>query len=110
MTETSPIGTVGAFKPEVARLSQEEQQRIAEKQGRPHILLQMRITDDGGKVLPRDGKSFGHLHVRGPHVVKEYYKARPAILRWVCQCCPILSKAAVLQSASHEIRIPVSGI
>ena len=34
----------------------------------------MKITDDAGKALPWDGKTFGRLKVRGPAVAKSYYK------------------------------------
>ena len=33
------------------------------KQGRPHVLCDMRIVDDGGRELPHDGQSVGHLQV-----------------------------------------------
>ncbi|KAG2436741.1 hypothetical protein HXX76_006265 [Chlamydomonas incerta] len=45
------------------------------KQGRPHALCDMRIVDDGGRELPHDGKSVGHLQVRGPATVARYFKA-----------------------------------
>jgi fatty-acyl-CoA synthase len=34
----------------------------------------MKIVDGDGKELPRDGKAFGNLLVKGPWVVREYYK------------------------------------
>jgi fatty-acyl-CoA synthase len=34
----------------------------------------MKIVDDEGKELPRDGKAFGDLLVRGPWVCSEYFK------------------------------------
>jgi fatty-acyl-CoA synthase len=34
----------------------------------------MKIVDGAGKELPRDGKAFGDLLVRGPWILKEYYK------------------------------------
>jgi fatty-acyl-CoA synthase len=34
----------------------------------------MKIVDDDGNDLPRDGKSSGHLLVKGPCVSKAYYK------------------------------------
>jgi len=34
----------------------------------------MKITDDAGKELPWDGKTFGRLKVRGPAVARSYYK------------------------------------
>jgi acyl-CoA synthetase (AMP-forming)/AMP-acid ligase II len=33
----------------------------------------MKIVDDDGSEMPRDGKAFGHLVVRGPWIVREYY-------------------------------------
>ncbi|GIL83977.1 hypothetical protein Vretifemale_12710 [Volvox reticuliferus] len=50
------------------------------KQGRPHVLCDMRIVDDTGRELPHDGKTVGHLQVRGPAVVARYFKAdKPAV-------------------------------
>ena len=34
----------------------------------------MKITDDEGNELPRDGKTFGHLMVRGPWITSGYFK------------------------------------
>jgi fatty-acyl-CoA synthase len=34
----------------------------------------MKVIDDDGNELPRDGKSAGHLVVRGPAVAKSYFK------------------------------------
>ncbi len=38
--------------------------------------VDMRIVDDKGNVLPRDGKAYGDLQVRGPHVIQRYFKVR----------------------------------
>jgi fatty-acyl-CoA synthase len=40
----------------------------------------MKITDDAGKTLPWDGKTFGRLKVRGPAVARRYYKDDSVIL------------------------------
>ena len=40
----------------------------------------MKITDDAGRVLPWDGKTFGRLKVRGPAVAKAYYREDVRIL------------------------------
>ena len=74
MTETSPIGTVGALKSAVLRMPGAQQKLVLQKQGRPHVLMGMRIVDDQGRPLLHDGKTSGNLQVRGPHVVKEYFK------------------------------------
>ena len=74
MTETSPLGTIASFKSGMEDMTFEEQMDIKVKQGRPPFLVEMKITDDDGNELPRDGKAFGHLMVRGPFIVGEYIK------------------------------------
>jgi fatty-acyl-CoA synthase len=44
------------------------------KQGHPPFGVEMKITDEKNKELPRDGKAFGSLKVRGPAVAKGYFK------------------------------------
>jgi fatty-acyl-CoA synthase len=43
-------------------------------------MVEMKITDDAGKQLPWDGKTFGRLKVRGPCVARAYYKDDSDIL------------------------------
>jgi fatty-acyl-CoA synthase len=74
MTEMSPLGTLGSLKPEYASLTGEARLEIQCKQGHPPFGVEMKITDDAGRELPRDGKSFGRLKVRGPAVTRRYYK------------------------------------
>ena len=74
MTEMSPLGTIASFKAGMEKLSFDEQMDIKVKQGRPPYMMEMKITDDEGNELPRDGKAFGNLKVRGPFVVGEYIK------------------------------------
>jgi fatty-acyl-CoA synthase len=44
------------------------------KQGHPVFGVEMKIVDDNDKELPRDGKAFGRLKVRGPAIAKGYFK------------------------------------
>ena len=74
MTELSPLGSIASFKSGMENMSFDEQMDIKVKQGRPPYLVEMKITDDEGNELPRDGKAFGHLMVRGPFIVGEYVK------------------------------------
>ncbi|HZT27822.1 MAG TPA: fatty-acid--CoA ligase [Pseudolabrys sp.] len=74
MTEMSPLGSLCTMKPEYAALSGEAKLDIQQKQGHPPFGVDMKITDDQGKELPWDGKTFGRLKVRGPAVAKAYYK------------------------------------
>ena len=36
--------------------------------------MDMRIVNDEGNELPWDGKAAGELQVRGPHVLKSYFR------------------------------------
>jgi fatty-acyl-CoA synthase len=75
MTETSPIGTMGAPPADWDELSFKEQVDVVSKQGRVPFGVELRVVDDSGKVQPRDGQSSGRLQVRGPWVIKRYFKA-----------------------------------
>ncbi|AXS39604.1 long-chain-fatty-acid--CoA ligase [Breoghania sp. L-A4] len=74
MTEMSPLGSVCSLKPEYDALEGDARLDIQQKQGHPPFLVEMKITDDAGKELPWDGKTFGRLKVRGPAVTKSYFK------------------------------------
>lgn len=74
MTELSPLGTVNSYSKKMAALNNEERYQKQLKQGRPVYGIEIKIVDDEGKELPRDGKTFGRLLVRGPWVVNQYYK------------------------------------
>jgi len=73
MTETSPIGTICRLKAKHASLSEDAQFAIRVKQGRAIFGIEMKIVDDQGKSLPRDGIAFGDLMVRGPWVIERYF-------------------------------------
>ncbi len=80
MTEMSPIGTIGPPTPEVAALPEAEQTTMRTKQGRALFGVEMKIVDDAGTELPRDGVAFGWLLVRGPWIVDTYFRAdAPAV-------------------------------
>ena len=74
MTETSPLGTANVMLPKHSRLSGEDQLAIKVKQGRPVFGVDLRLVDDGGNVLPHDGRTSGHLQIRGPWVASAYFK------------------------------------
>lgn len=48
-------------------------------QGRPHVLMDMRIVGDAGEELPWDGKAFGNLQVRA--VAAGWRRAAPPSFR-----------------------------
>jgi fatty-acyl-CoA synthase len=80
MTETSPVGTIGRLKHSNRQAQAEEKLDIQVKAGRSLYLVDMKIVDDDGRELPRDGKAYGHLMVRGPAVAKAYFKNDEEIL------------------------------
>jgi fatty-acyl-CoA synthase len=80
MTEMSPLGTLAALKPPFAELEGDEQLDVLQTQGFPPYGVQMKITDDSGKELPWDGKTFGRLKVSGPAVAKAYFRVNADIL------------------------------
>jgi fatty-acyl-CoA synthase len=74
MTEMSPLGTLCTLKNKHLDMSPEQQTVIRMKQGRAIFGVDMKIVDGDGKDLPWDGKAYGDLLVKGPWVVKEYFK------------------------------------
>ncbi len=74
MTEINPIGSMGTPKASMAGMDYQDQLDLKMKQGRGMWGVDLKITDDEGNRLPWDGETAGHLMVRGPWVVSEYYK------------------------------------
>jgi acyl-CoA synthetase (AMP-forming)/AMP-acid ligase II len=74
MTEMSPLGTLGSLTDKLTNLPYEQQLDYKVKQGHPIFGVEMKIVDDNDKELPRDGKAFGRLKVRGPAVAKGYFR------------------------------------
>jgi acyl-CoA synthetase (AMP-forming)/AMP-acid ligase II len=74
MTEMSPVGSVSSLKASQEGLTHEQKLDAKLKQGRPPYTVEMKIIDDAGKEVARDGKTFGHLVVRGPAIASAYFK------------------------------------
>ena len=76
MTEMSPIGTVGSFKPSQMALSHEEKLELKCKQGWSPFGVEMKIVDDADNELPWDGKRFGRLKVAGLRGGRKLFQGR----------------------------------
>lgn len=74
MTEMGPLGSICTLREEERHLQGDALIKLMQTQGRPPFLVEVRTVDDGGIVQPRDGKSLGHLSVRGPCIVSGYYR------------------------------------
>jgi fatty-acyl-CoA synthase len=85
MTEMSPLGTLCTLKNKHQDLPKADKMKIRLKQGRSIFGVDMKIVDPEGNDLPWDGKTFGDLHVKGPWVVRAYFKGEggdPLINGW----------------------------
>ncbi len=74
MTETSPLGVVACPTPEVDALPPEIREDIMDKQGRVQFGLEIKVLDEDGKPVARDGVAYGDLWVRGAWVTASYYR------------------------------------
>jgi fatty-acyl-CoA synthase len=70
MTETSPLCAV-AWPPK--EVSDQAAREYRAKTGRVVAGVEIRVVDDAGRELPRDGRSLGEFEVRGPWVTGSYY-------------------------------------
>ena len=61
MTEITPLGTVNRAKPFVQDLDAEAALDVRCKQGRVPYGIDMKIVNEDGAELPRDGATFGRL-------------------------------------------------
>jgi fatty-acyl-CoA synthase len=74
MTEMSPLGSLGSMTSPILEKDRDTIVRYKLKQGRSPFGVEMKVIDDNGVELPRDGKTAGHLVVRGPAVARAYFK------------------------------------
>ena len=80
MTEMSPVGTIGSLKQAVDGVRGEALIDLKCKQGFAPFGVEMKITDDEGRRLPWDGKTFGRLKVAGAAVARAYFRSDERIL------------------------------
>jgi len=78
MTEMSPLGTTAALKAKHAELDDDAQTEIKLTQGRPVFGVEMKLVDEQGATLPRDGQAVGELLVRGPWIASGYFNDEEA--------------------------------
>jgi fatty-acyl-CoA synthase len=74
LTETSPFMTFSERWPEHAALSRAERSAMLARQGVEQLTAgDVRVIDEQGHDVPRDGQSLGEIVVRGNVVMKGYY-------------------------------------
>jgi fatty-acyl-CoA synthase len=70
MTESSPLAAV-SIPPAGTPAELEIDYRV--KAGRIVAGVEVRLTDDDGTLLPRDGKTVGEFEIRGPWITGSYF-------------------------------------
>jgi fatty-acyl-CoA synthase len=70
MTETSPVAT---FSRPTEGPHDDAYWDARAKQGRPLPWVELRLVDDAGAEVARDGEASGEIEVRGPWVAARYY-------------------------------------
>jgi fatty-acyl-CoA synthase len=81
MTETVAVATVSALDAGQLNLPPAQRHAVAAKQGKSVFGVELKIVDEAGVTLPRDGISQGELHVRGQWIISEYYKSGASALK-----------------------------
>jgi fatty-acyl-CoA synthase len=84
MTETTAVATIGTLSPKSAQWTPDERHALIAKQGKSLFGVEIKVVDEIGATLPRDGTSQGELMVRGQWIVSGYYKAEqsPLVEGW----------------------------
>jgi fatty-acyl-CoA synthase len=80
MTETVAAATMGVLDSEQLDLPPADKHSVIAKQGKSLFGVELKVVDDRGATLPRDGTSQGELLVRGQWIVSRYYKSDTSAL------------------------------
>jgi fatty-acyl-CoA synthase len=85
MTETAGVATMTSVTADEAALPEAERCALTAKQGRTLFGVEIKVVDEQGRTLPRDGTSQGELLIRGQWIVSGYYKSEtsPVVDGWL---------------------------
>lgn len=74
MSETCPLLTSSYLSLETIKNDMESQLEIRTRTGRAALLVDLKVIDEQGNEVPKDGKSLGEIVVRAPYLTMGYYK------------------------------------
>ncbi len=80
MTETVGVASICTLDSGEMKLPPADKHSVLAKQGKSVFGVELKVVDDRGARLPRDGTSQGELMVRGQWIVGEYYKSDSSAL------------------------------
>jgi fatty-acyl-CoA synthase len=80
MTETTAIGTMGILPAQSKDWTPAQKQALLAKQGRSAFGVEIKLVNEAGETLQRDGVSQGELMVRGQWIISQYYKGEKSPL------------------------------
>jgi fatty-acyl-CoA synthase len=84
MTETTAVATICALDCMQTAWTAQEQHAVIAKQGKSVFGVEVKVVDEHGRTLPRDGTSQGELLIRGQWIISGYYKvdSSPLVDGW----------------------------
>ncbi|SFP94507.1 AMP-binding protein [Salibacterium halotolerans] len=74
MTETSPLVAVSKVRPQHQHLTGGQKEKVKAKTGFPMIGANVKVVDEEGEEIPRDGTAVGEIIIRSNHVMESYLK------------------------------------
>ena len=80
MTETTAIATMSSLGAQDVGLPPAERHALVARQGKSVFGIELKLVDENGATLPRDGAVQGELMVRGQWIVERYHKAERSAL------------------------------
>jgi fatty-acyl-CoA synthase len=106
LTETSPFITICESRPEYEGLSCADRSMVKACQGVELLTSgELRVVDEEGNEVPRDGQTLGEIVVRGNAVMKGYYNDPEATARVIKDGWFYTGDAAVVHESGYaEIR------
>lgn len=83
MTEISPLITTSVIKSTEDDLAKEEKYRLKAKAGYSMIGSKVKVVDEYGEEVPRDGKAIGEIVTRTNTIMEGYFKNEEATNRTI---------------------------
>jgi len=84
MTETTAVATMGSLSPAQTKQAAAVQYDHLAKQGKSVHGVRIKLVDENGHDIPRDGQTQGELMVRGHWILSSYFKGEksPLVNGW----------------------------